>query len=200
MPPQQPNQYDFIMDNSKQNRGFGASFLQNPRNRIIFSVLFVSIILILVIVGFSIFRSLGRANNNDLIDLMARQTEIIRIAEIGMDDASGQSVKSQISTLNSFMKSDYELLSEYLSNNNIKPEPLALKAHFDSSAEETLNSAKTANRFDSEVLEILDKETTAYKKALTKAVNATDTPKREEALDTVATNISIYEGKPAEAN
>ncbi len=200
MPPQQQNQYDFIMDNGNKSGGLGSSFLQNPKNKIVVSILFVSIVLILVIVAFNVVSNLGKANNDDLVDLMARQTEIVRISELGLDDADSQAVKTKLATLNSIMKSDYRVISGYLTRVGHEIEPLKLKVHFDSSVEEDLETAKSSNRLDSALLELIDEETTNYKSALRKALDATTTPGREETLNTAATNIIIYDGKETASN
>lgn len=195
MPPQQQNQYDFIMDNPKKSGG--PSFLRNSKSKIIVSVLFVSVVLIVVIVGFNIISSLGKTNNDDLVDLMARQLEISRISEIGISGSDSQTIKTKIATLNSIMKSDYREIRSYLTQIGYEIEPLKVRAHRDGSVDKALEESKVADQYDTTLLKYIEQETTAYKSALNSAINATTTPGREKTLNTAATNIIVYDGKVA---
>ena len=84
MQPQDQNDFNFIM-NSNQG-GSGPAVLQDPKKRIIISVLFVSVVLLLVVVAFAVFTSLTKKDNSPIIDVAAYQTELVRISALGLKE------------------------------------------------------------------------------------------------------------------
>lgn len=193
MPPQQSNQYDFIM-NPNQQRGGGPAFLQNPKNKIIVSVLFVSTILIVVIILFNVFTSLGKQSNDDMVSVVAWQTEIIRISQLGLKEARDPNTRTQLSTLNSFLQSDASATQSYLSSSGVKLKPEQLASQQDSTVTADLESATQLNKYDETLIAIIEEKTASYKASLRSALNATSTTNRKTVLDTAATNILTYEG------
>ena len=196
MQPNNQNDFDFIMGPNKPAQR-GPSFLQNGKNKIIMSILFVSIVLIVVIGFFSVITSLGKQNNDDVIDVVAWQTELARIAELGIDEAKNPDTRSQVSTLYAFLQTDIASTSSYLSNSGVKLNSQQLGARQDSTVVKDLESATQLNRYDEELLEILDDKTARYKAALQTAIQASEQQSREAVLNTAATNIITYEGTVA---
>lgn len=195
MQPQQ-NDFNFIMD-SGQSGSSGPAFLQDPKKRNIIAGLFVGGVLLLVILAIAIFSSLTSRNTTSLVDVAVLQNEIVRISELGLADASDPAVRVRVSTINSFMKTDYSATTSFLAKNGrvLKPEALALTQ--DLSVDESLETAALRNNFDETLLEEIDKKTVAYKTALRKALNEATTESEKTFLNTAAANILTYEDSQA---
>lgn len=191
MPPQQQNDYDFIMGNGGKQPG-GSAFLKNPKNRLIASVGFVTIVVILLIIGVNFFLSLGKQDSSDLVDVVAYQTELGRITELGLKNARDPATRVKLATLSSFISSDVSSMKSYLSRNGVKLQPEQVSQRRDSQVESELETAAQLNRYDEKLLEILDEKTAAYKTVLRSALQATTTPNRKSLLDTAAGNIVLY--------
>ena len=197
--PQQHPDYDFIMSAQKQQQKFGGGSpgLQDPRKRMIISVAFVVGVLLIVFVGFSIITSVGGTDADDLKRLAAQQTEISRIADEGLKEASIPDTLNQVTTLKSIIDSDLRDTLGYLSRNGVTPTPVELASAKSSAVDEALASAATRNNYDDELIDQLNTLITAYKLQLNSALNTTTSsaPNRQNLLNGAATNILTYEGQ-----
>lgn len=193
MPPQQSNQYDFILD-SKQKRRSGPAFLQNPRQRNIVMVLFVSGVLLIVILGWSLISSIGKQNTADLVELAAYQSEFSRLSDDALDNAQNNETRYEAATLHALASSDLQRLRSYLSANGVTLSPQQLAAKQSSARTTSLEQATQASRFDEEYITAIDELMVAYRQDLQQALNNSSGANRDALLETLANNLLAYQG------
>jgi hypothetical protein len=184
------NQYNFIMDPSS-NQSSGPAFLRDPKKRILIAGAFVVIVLLIVMVIAGSLLSLGNKSSEGLKDLVAYQTEILRVTEIGLKDSKDLSVKSKIGTIQSFTSSD---LNQTRSLVNGEIEKFELAKFQDSNTDKALSSALASNSFDTEIIEQLDTLFSSYQVELKKVYDSTSDEEDKLILNTANENIVIYEG------
>lgn len=192
MDPQNQNQYDFILDPNQQKKS-GPVFLQKPKQRIIIMVLFVATVLTLAIVIVSVFLSLGSQKNDDLIEVVAYQTEINRLSAEGLKEINDISLKSKVATLQSFISSDLQQSSAYLASSGTKPSSLQLSSKQSAQTTQSLLDAKVRNTYDDEFSKTITRLTTSYKESLQRALQNTTTANRQTILERAAVNILTFE-------
>jgi hypothetical protein len=193
MQPQNQNDFNFIMDSNQG--GSGPAALQDPKKRIIISVLFVSVVLLLVVIAFAVFSSLTKKDSSSLVEVAAYQTELVRISTLGLKESTDQNVRTKATTLQAFMQSDLTNTTSYLSSTGVKFEKEQSSLKYDSKVDKDLESAALRNNYDKVLLEIFDSTTEAYKASLQKALNSTTIDKEKAVLEAAAKNIIEYEGK-----
>jgi hypothetical protein len=189
----QPNQnnYDFIL-NPQQNSSRGPSFLQDPKQRMIVSVLFVLVVITLVIVVFSAITSIGRQDNSDLRSLAAQQSSLVALSAYGVETSSSLSTRTESITLQTLLTSDLSATQTYLAQNGITLNSDQL-AGLDADVETALTNAQVENRFEQTYNQLLNDQLTNYRAALQAAINNTSGPNREQLLNTAATNIIVFD-------
>jgi hypothetical protein len=192
MQPQDQNDFNFIMDPNQG--GSGPAVLQDPKKRIIISVLFVSVVLLLVVVAFAVFSSLTKKDNSSLVEVAAYQTEIVRISTLGLKESTDQSVRTTATTLQAFMQSDLSSTTSYIASTGAKFEKEQTALKYDPKVDKDLESAALRNNYDEVLLEIFDTTTSAYKASLQKAISLATNDKEKAVLESAAKNIIEYEG------
>jgi hypothetical protein len=184
------NQYNFIMEPGS-NQSSGPAFLRDPKKRILFAGAFVVIVLMIVMVVAGSLLSLGNKSSAGLKDLVAYQTEILRVSEIGLKDSKDLSVKAKIGTIQSFTASDLNK-TKALVDGDI--EKFELAKFQDSNTDKALSSALASNNFDSEIIEQLDNLFSSYQNELKKVYESSSDEEDKLILNTANENIVIYEG------
>ncbi len=184
------NQYNFIMDPGT-GQSSGPAFLRDPKKRIFFATGFVVVVLLVVIIIASTFLSLGKKDSAGLKDIVAYQTEIIRITEIGLKNSKDLSVKAKIGTIHSFTASDLNQTKSLVGTKISKEEFAKFQ---DSKIDKALESALVSNNFDSEIIEQLDSLFSVYQTELEKTYNNTSNKDEKSVLENANINIVIYEG------
>ena len=187
------SQYNFIMDSSNGSTG-GPAFLQDPKKRNIIVVAFVAVIIFLVIIAVSIFASLGKNNSAPLVDVVAYQTELLRISTLGLEGSKDLSTRSYTSTLQSFIQSDLTQTTSYLSSTGKKLEKTETALKLDSTVDKDLESASLRNAFDEILLGYFEKTSVEYKQSLQKALDSASSEKEKAVLEIAAKNILTFEG------
>lgn len=192
------SQYNFIMESPSGSNG-GPAFLQDPKKRNFIAVAFVAVIILLVIIVVAIFASLGKKDNAPMVDVVAYQTELLRISELGLEGSKDLSTRSYASTLQSFIQSDLSQTTGYLAGNGKKLEDTELSAKTDSEVDKELESATLRNTFDEVLLGFFEKTSLEYKQSLQKALNSTSSDKEKAILENAAKNILTFEGDQAKS-
>ena len=194
MQPQDSNQYNFIMNSGQQApRSGGPSFLQDPTKRIFVAIGFVIGVLMLLMIGLSILLSLGGQSQDKMIDAAAYQIEIIRISEIGLEEASGADTKAQLSTLLVATQSDLTNITEYLATSGVELSDTQSIRYQDPERDSAIASAAERNQQDEEVLSILADISAAYKGSLGTSLDDSPSPNQKALLEAAAANILIFE-------
>ena len=184
------NQYNFIMDPGAGNSS-GPAFLRDPKKRIFAAIAFVTIIILVVAIVIGVLLSLGKSGSAGLKGIVAYQTEIIRISDIGLKDSKDINVKAKVGTLQSFMISDLNETNSLVVGKMSKEE---VAQHRDSDIDNALKSALSSNSFDSEIIRQLDELIGAYQSELKTVYDSSSKDSEKKVLTTANNNIVVYEG------
>lgn len=186
------NQFDFILDPAK-TKPAGPAFIGDPKKQMMAIVMFIVGVLLLVVIAFAIFSSLGKKNTSSAVEIVAYQTEIARITELGLSGSVDPAVLSQISTMSMFIKSDLTQTTAYVTSSGKELTELETTSKLDATVEETLASASLKNTYDEELLGILDNITAEYKIALQRALDGASSEEDKAIFQAAAVNILTYE-------
>lgn len=192
MQDQSQDPYNFIMDPNLQQKNRPA-MLQNPKQRIIISIVFVVVVLMVLFIAYSFIASLGKQDNSALISINAQQNEIIRISDLGLKEAKDPNTKTLVATLKSFVVSDQVDTESYLSKNGTKITPEQAVSKKDSSIDEDLETALQRNNYDEALLASLKDLQSSYKKSLSSALSDSSSTTRKQLLETAIANLNTYE-------
>jgi len=195
MPPnQQPNQqpqgsnpYDFILNPSAPPKK--GPFNGSKHTKLI-SVAFIGIILVVVMIGISVITSLGNKNYNSLLELAQRQTEIVRIADLGLANARDPSTVTYVSTLRNVTLSEKTSTLAFLAKKKFKVNDKQLALKKDASIDKDLTSAKQDNNYDAVLLEKLDGLVTSYQKA-EKTLGNSESASEKTLVTTLTDNAKV---------
>ncbi len=186
------NQFDFILDPAK-TKPAGPAFLGDPKKQMMVAAMFVVGVLLLVVIAFAIFSSLGKKNSSAAVEVIAYQTEIARIAELGLSGSVDPAVLSQISTMSMFIQSDLAQTTAYVTSTGKELTELETTSKLDVTVEESLTSASLKNTYDEELLSILDNTTAEYKLALQRALDSASSEEDKAIFQAAAVSILTYE-------
>ena len=155
--------------------------------------MFVLIVIILLVVGFSVFSSLSKKGNSALVDVYAYQTELVRVTGLGIVSAVDPTLRIQTSTINSFSSSDLKNTTDFLAKSGKKMTKLEASSRLDAKLEANLKAATTRNSFDEEFKSALESTSANYKLALKKALANAGSKSETAILQTAADNILTFE-------
>lgn len=183
--------YDFIM-NSANNQPSGPAMLQDPKKRLMIAVLFVAAILVLVLVVVAIILNLGKGNSAGMKDVVAYQTEIVRVAGLGSKDAKDPATKAKLATIQSFVASDLAQTKAYVEKSGSKISKEELARFQDSKTDAALESAKLANNFDSVVVKKIEELLEKYQVELASVFEGSSKDEEKKLLDTSNKNVVVF--------
>lgn len=147
---------------------------------------------ILMIVFLAVlFNFLGRGSRQTqarMFSLAAEQQEIIRVSDIGVQEARTTKVKTFANNTNLNMQSTQSQLTEIVKTYASAPKPADLKAKLNEKTDELFEVAKQNNRFDEVFSAQLTDQLLAYQKSLRAAKNSVDTADKE-TLEELAKQI-----------
>lgn len=193
MQPQNTNPYDFIMQDGQQPKKNSGSTPQSQIKKIVLMVAFISVVFIVLIVGFVVFQTLTKPKTGDLVDLAAHQTEILRITDLGLESARDSNVRARVQTLRGFIMSDLKKTSELLTQAGTEPSELQLAKYENADLENDLELATQRNAVDSMLVELLDAQIAQYKGVLQSSLSTGSDPDKTAVIEAIATNILVYE-------
>lgn len=163
----QENPYDFILKGEgKPKRSFGSGSL---KQRIIIVGAGACILLIAAILLISLIGSGGKGSTDALINVAQQQTELARVAAIGVDKASSTDTKNLAITTKLSMQSSQADTVALLkkSGHGVSDKTLALLQ--DSNTDQQLDSADASNTFDSTFTQLLQRLLNSYRSSLQNA-------------------------------
>lgn len=176
----QQNPYEFITNPAQPPKQplFGGSM----KSRIL--VVVIGLILIMIIGGVisTILSSAGKASRQQLKTALAEQVEIIRVSELGKNDALTSETRGYATTVNYVMKTNQISLEDRLKVQKIKVEKVERAAKFNPKTEEALKAASSNNRYDEVMTETLDKLLSEHQKTLRSAYNSNENEKTRVVL------------------
>lgn len=194
MPPNQ-NQYDFIL-NPNDGKQQKKSLL--PQKWGFQQIAIVGggtlVLLILLIVVLSLLFGGGPSNKDQLLGVVAKQNELIRISDIALKDGKSTQARNLAMTTKLSLRSDQASLTAALKSQKVKIGGAQLNAAKSSKTDELLTTAAQNNRFDEAYLEFIQKELVAYQKALNEAYRTTVSSKLKETMKVQYQNASVIIG------
>lgn len=179
--PTPPNPYGFIVNPEQPAK---RPFLggNSTKSRLI---LVMSIVVILLIIGFVVTGILSSMNNkgtNQLKAVYAEQQELIRIAQFGAKDARSSDTRNfAITTLFTAQTSQQEI-NTILTKRGVKLKPEEVNAKLNTKIEEVLTGASANNRYDQTMQDLLEKQIGSYNQSLQSAFNSNDGKQTKAAL------------------
>jgi hypothetical protein len=174
-----PNPYDFLNAPTGPKRTlFGTG---GPKNKVLVSVVFVLVVLLLVVIGFSFISSLGKKDYSAYNTLLKTQYELVRITELGTDKARTAEVRQFAATVQYTTITERDAVVTLLTKANQEVLVKQLAQGKDTTNDKALAAAEQANRYDEEVLKIMNTLLSSYYKQI-KDVALSASTKSEKAL------------------
>lgn len=168
LPATPPPNLDFIMksDQTKPKR----FMVGGPKaRRILTVVLFGIVLFVLIFVFMAIVRSNNRRGLDELVDLAAYQTELIRVVEIAAKDSTSSTVRGSTQTSRLTLISDLNKTKLMISSLGARVAETDLSKYRTGSINKTLKDAKTANNFDEIYTDLFAEKLTSYEEKLATA-------------------------------
>lgn len=185
---QEQNPYDFIT-NSQAHKPAGGLNLGGGKNKLLVSVVFIAVMILILVVGVSFLLSLSKTNNQDLVTLRAQQTELLRIIDLGEKDVTDISVKNKLASLQALVASDGAKLTDLMKKRNVEPTKAELASLKDADADSALESAKQQGNYDQAILDQVASRSNKYYEALKSSLSEATTSKEKEILNTSISNL-----------
>jgi hypothetical protein len=190
MDPNHPQEYQFIMNNVPNKKGSPFGDTSTVKGRIMFVSVSGIFIITVLVVGFIAFSALTAKKLGDLKDISARQTELLRIIELGLDQSRSGSTKNYLVTVKSVLSTDKAKLSSYNKKNDINLSPQEQSARKDKDTDKALDEAAKKNLYDEVLVDAVNKQLLSYDKALRAAYEENETSAGRKLIKTAADNTA----------
>lgn len=163
MNPDNPN-FDFIMNPQKQSGGRLA--MNSPKKRIMLVLSIFGALIVILVIGGAIIGSLGGKSNDQVLDLVAYQSELKRIIALGNDKARSSETKNKALTASLTLESDYQQTVKIVNARKIKTPKNLTARYAGTQSDQALDAADKANNFDAKYEELYKEKLTKYKAKL----------------------------------
>jgi hypothetical protein len=191
---QKPGQYDFLFQEPPKKSRFGLN-ITGTKQRILVVAGGAVVLLILIIMAFSFLGSGNKANQALLLSVAQKQTELIRIADLGAQKAHSTTAKNLAVTTAASLTTDQNALLGVMSP---KPKAKELALGKNSNTDKLLSTAEQNNQFDEVFVTELQKELLSYQKLLKQARDSTSSKKTKAILSDEYTHASVLAGAKEE--
>ena len=152
-----------------------------PKDRKLISVVFVLVVIVLVVIAYSVFQNLTGKNYSSYLSLVAKQTELARIADIGANKARTGSVKNYAATIRAISQSEKAETIAFLKKKNQKITEKALLASKDTATDKSLALAEQTSNYDEKFISTINSLVLEYQKSV-KSLPTTGLTKSEKKL------------------
>ncbi len=182
-PPQGNNPYDFIVNPGsipKKKLGLPSGNSKGQRVLII-----VGGVILLIVAASFILNLLGSGSKKarlELITVAQKQTELIRIADIGMKKARNSEAKNLAITTKLTIMSEQPVLVSTINKLGKKVDTKQLVLGKNTKTDQLLTQAEQSNNFDDVFIKEIQSELTDYAKATKTAYNNNQGKKTKDAL------------------
>jgi hypothetical protein len=183
----QNNPYEFILDQNSKRSSMG-SFKNMPSKNRLFIGVFIAVVLVMTLLLFGLLFGSGDSSQ-DVKALNAQQTELLRLADLGLESAQSPQARQLAAITKSVISSDLAISTEYLSLVGAKISPAELASRTNSATTEKLDLAKQRNTFDTEFTNALTEASNRYKQDLQNSFAAETGPRKQSLLETATQNI-----------
>lgn len=174
-------QYDFIV-----NAGKGSSnnwLVTAPlKTRIIVVAVGGLILLLILWIGIALLTSSAGGNVQNFTTLVQEQTELMRISQDPVNNATLQPTQNFAETTELSVTSDQQAFLAHLKALGSEPSKQILAAKQSSASDAQLAAAKQAGTYDQTYVAITQKSLTTYATGLQQAFQSTSNPKERQLL------------------
>lgn len=185
------NPYDFILKGQgKPKRSFGSGSL---KQRVIIVAGGALILLIAAVVLISLIGSGGKGNTSALLNVAQQQTELARVAGIGVDKADSTDTKNLAITAQLSMQSSQADTVALLKKSGHKVNDKSLALLQNSNTDQQLDDADASSTFDSTFTQLFKTELNNYRSALQNAYSGA-TGTQQQLLQADFNDASILIG------
>lgn len=194
--PNGSNPYDFIMNSGTPKKSFGSG--SSMAQRILIVAVGAMLLLIGVIVVFSILTKGGSSASAQLTELAQQQTEIARVADIGVQKATSPATKNfaHITKLSMISGQQQTIAFAAKQGHKINDKQLALKQS--NTIDQRLNDAASNNSFDATFVKLLGDQLNSYRQSVLNTYKTSNNIKERSMLQDYFSSVNILIGaKPA---
>jgi len=133
------------------------------------------LLMIIVAMFMRLLGSSGSLNKSTMLPVAQDQTEIMRLADSGVESSVGQTNKNFAITVKLATSSQRADFLAYLKTNNFAPKDKDLGLRHNASADSQLESAKSSSTFDIAYKSVMQTTLANYQKDLNAAYSSADT-------------------------
>lgn len=153
--------YDFIMNSPQPKKGFGSM-----KQRLLIVLVGGLVLLTIIIVVFAMLSGSGGSSVDNLTSLAQQQTEIARIADIGVQKSTSDATKNLAYTTKLSLLSSQQQTVAFLAKKGKKLNEKTLALKKNSTTDQRLSDAESNNTFDETFTKLLNDELTSYRTAV----------------------------------
>lgn len=182
MQPNGPTQYDFIMNDAPKKKGLFSFGGFGGRQRILAIIIAVGVGLCVVVLLFSLLTG-GSNTTTELVSLAQEQTELIRVANVGIDKARTTEGKNLAVTASLSVTSSRTKVMALLAKQHkkLKDKQLALKQS--ANTDKALETAALNNRFDETFIQTMNDSLQKYQAHLKQIYDMSKSKSEKEVLN-----------------
>lgn len=158
------SQFDFIMDpGGSQKRSLIPG---GPKARMIVIGGLIALVLILFLVIIVAIMNSGSSSTGNLVTVARKQNEVVRVADLGVDDAGNEEAKKLATMTKLVVASDQKKMIDYLATQNKKVSNKDLAVGANQKTDQELEAAQSNGRFDEVFTQIMLKLLKEYQQSL----------------------------------
>lgn len=192
MQPHQPGDFDFIMNNQpKQPTG---PALSSPKKLLAIVGMFAVVVLLIIIIISLLFGSSSGGNRDALVRVIAHQTEVSRVIELGLDDVDDLQLKQRLQTIHAVVVSDLREANGIATQKDYTIETVDRRAQRDSDIDAEIEQAIADRELDKVLEENVTAAVNRYIEALTDARNATNSQSETDLYASALASIRVIAG------
>jgi hypothetical protein len=155
------------------------------------------ILIVVVVVGSAIIGNLGGKSNDQVLDLVAYQSELKRVIALGTDKARSSATKNKALTASLTLESDYQQTVKIVNSRKIKTPKNLTARYAGTQSDQALDTADKANNFDAKYDEIYTEKLTKYKAKLAE-IYPSLTPAEKNIIKKSSDNAKLLLGEETE--
>lgn len=192
--PTPENPYGFILNPNKDEKRTSKPLYKGMNKKLLMVASGVILLLLLGIVWSAVSGG-GKSQEQRLLNLLAKQQEIIRVSElIKKDDSLTQETRNWIGTTTLTTSSEQEQLKAYLASKNITIDKTIYDKAKDTKSDKSLADAKQNNAFETTAKELLTNQLKSYRGDVQDAYKNASNEKSKTMLKGFFDSLSILLG------
>ena len=167
MPPDQQNQYDFILSNNSKPRR-SLNFGKSPAARIAIVVAAIILLIIAITVINSFLNKDTKAHTERLTEVAQSQSEIIRVSALAAKDGKSPGTRNYALNTKLSVESSQQEVKKLLAKRGLSDKGLnkKLAASKNTKNDETLKEGGLNNRYDETFTALVNKQLADYQKLI----------------------------------